>query len=277
VLGSNRAGRDAGCEAGDRSARPGELEPGAFFDHPLYLRTVRAETTDAASTAEALGAARLVGCRPGALLLDAGCGNGRHALPLARAGYRVLAFDRSRLLLAAGRRAAGGARWPRFVRGCYARLPFRSERFDAVLNLGTALGYLGDDGDQRALCEFRRVLAPGGRLVIESLHREQLETCLVAHEERPLPGGATLRLDRRFDQARGVLHEVQRLRDDAAWGPARAYEMRVYGVGELRSMLTQAGLGETECFGSLAGTGEPTPMTPLVVVAQAPRRRRHGA
>jgi SAM-dependent methyltransferase len=265
--GNDRPERDSGREVGDETALDGEPEQGDFFDHPLYLRTVRAERSDAASTEEALAAARLVSCKPGALILDAGCGNGRHALPLARVGYRVVAFDRSELLLAAGRRSAGRARWPRFVRGCYASLPFRTGRFDAILSLGTALGYLGDHGDQRALYEFRRVLIPGGRLVIETLHREELEAHLVAEEERALPRGATLRLERRFDPRRGVLHETQRLRDDTGWGPARAYEMRVYGVSELSSMLRRARFGHVECYGSLEGGGEPTPMTPLVLVA----------
>ncbi len=268
-LGHDRAGRDSAGKVGDRTARRGELESGSFFDHPLYLRTVRAERTDAASTEEALAAARLVGCEEDALILDAGCGNGRHALPLARAGYRVFALDRSALLLAAGRRSAKPARWPRFVRGSYASLPFESGRFDSVLSLGTALGYLGDEGDQRALCESRRVLGPAGRLLIETLHREEIEAGLAAHVERALPGGATLRLDRRFDQARGILYEAQRLRDDAGWGPARAYEMRVYSVGELGSMLSRAGFCETQCYGSLTGAGEPTRMTSLVVVASA--------
>jgi SAM-dependent methyltransferase len=263
---------------GGRTAQDGEPEQGSFFDDPLYLRTVRAERTDAASTEEALAAARLVGCKPGAFILDAGCGNGRHALPLARVGYRVIGLDRSALLLAAGRRSAGSARWPRFVRGSYASLPFGTGWFDAIFSLGTALGYLGDRGDQRALCEFRRVLVPGGRLVIETLHREQLEGGLVALEERALPGGATLRLERRFD--RGILHETQRLREDAGWGPARAYDMRVYGVNELGSMLRQARFGRTEWYGSLAGVGKPTQMTALVVVAHTPggllRRRRSG-
>jgi SAM-dependent methyltransferase len=243
-----------------------------FFDDPRYLRTVVAEKPAAESAAEAHAAARLAGCRPGALILDAGCGNGRHAIPLARVGYRVVAFDRAALLLAAGRRSAGRASWPRFVRGSYASLPFGDGRFDAVLSLGTALGYLGEEGDQRALCEFRRVLVPGGRLVIETLHREELEARGAVDEERALPGGATLRLQRRFDRARGILHEAQRLRDDAGWGPVRAYEMRVYGDGELHSMLRDAGFGQTEWYGSLAGAGKPTPMTPLVVVARAPMR-----
>jgi SAM-dependent methyltransferase len=265
--GDDRPERHPGCEVGNRTVLHGEPEQGSFFDHPLYLRTVRAERTDAASTEEAFAAARLVGCEPGALILDAGCGNGRHALPLASAGYRVVAFDRSAPLLAAGRRAAGRARWPRFVRGSYANLPFDAGRFDAILSLGTALGYLGDHGDQRALCEFRRVLIPGGRLVIETLHREQLEARFSAHEERALPSGATLRLERRFDLGRGILHETQRLRDDAGWGPARAYEMRVYAIDELGSMLRQARFGQLEWYGSLAGVGKPTHMTPLVVVA----------
>lgn len=246
-----------------------EPESGSFFDHPLFLRTVRAERTEAGSTAEALAAARLVGCTPGALILDAGCGNGRHALPLARFGYGVVAFDRSAPLLAAGRRSAGRPPWPRFVRGSYASLPFGTGRFDAVFSLGTAFGYLGDRGDQRALCEFRRVLVPGGRLVIEAIHREELEARLVAHEDRSLPSGATLRLERTFDPRHGILHETQRLRDGAGWGPERAYDMRVYSVSELGAMLGKASFGRTEWYGSLAGAGGPTRKTGMVVVAHA--------
>jgi SAM-dependent methyltransferase len=269
--GRERAGRRSGRVAGDSTARRGELERGGFFDHPLYLRTVHAERTDAASAEEALAAVRLAGCKPGACILDAGCGNGRHAVPLARAGYRVVALDRSAPLLAAGRRSARGARWPIFVRGSYSSLPFGTGRFDAVLSLGTALGYLGDDGDQRALCEFRRVLLPGGRLLIETLHREQLDAGFAAHEDRELPGGATLRYDRGFDPARGILHEAQRLRDDGGWGPARSYDIRVYGIDELRSMLGYAGFMDTRWYGSLFGEVQPTPRTALVALARAPQ------
>jgi SAM-dependent methyltransferase len=243
-----------------------------FFDDPRYLRTVVAEKPAAESAAQAHAAARLACCRPGGLILDAGCGNGRHAVPLAGAGYRVVGLDCSGPLLAAARRAAGGAPWPRFVRGSYTTLPFERGVFDAVLCLGTALGYLGDEGDRTALGEFRRVLAPGGRLVVETLHRDEIGARLSEHEERPLPRGGTLCFERRFDRARGVMREAQRLADGTGDGSPRAYELRAYGVDELRRMLEGAGFVVIGRHASLAGEGEPSPATPLVLVAEANSR-----
>jgi SAM-dependent methyltransferase len=245
-----------------------------FFDDERYLRTVVAEKPPAESAAQAHAAAALAGCRPGGLILDAGCGNGRHALPLAAAGYRVVALDSAGVLLSAARRAARGAPWPHFVRGSYTTLPFPPGAFDAVLCLGTALGYLGDEGDRAALREFRRVLAPGGRLVIETLHRGELGARLCESEERPLASGGTLRFERRFDRARGVMREAQRLEDGGGRDPPRTYELRVYGAGELQRMLEDAGFAVTGRHSSLAGVGEPSPTTPLVLVGESGAGRR---
>jgi SAM-dependent methyltransferase len=242
--------------------------PALFFDDEQYLRTVVAEKPSAESAAQTEGAARLAGCPPGALILDAGCGNGRHAVPLASAGYRVVGLDSSGTLLAAARRAGCGPRRPRFVHGSYTRLPFAPGSFDAVMCLGTALGYLGEAADRAALREFRRVLRPGGRLLIETMHLGELGERLREHEERPLASGALLRFDRRFDRARGVMHETQRLEDRRGDGPPRSYELRVYGEHELQCMLENAGFALIGRHASLAGVGEPSAATPLVFVAE---------
>jgi SAM-dependent methyltransferase len=233
-----------------------------FFDDPRYLRTVAVERTLACSEREACDAARLARCRPGARILDAGCGAGRHAAPLAAAGYGVVGLDGSHPLLRAARRAARGAR---FVHGSYAALPFEDGAFEAVLCLGTALGYLGDAGDRAALREFRRVLAPGGRLVVETLHGGELGTGLREREERALPSGATLRIERSFDRGRTAMHESQRLDD----GAPSAYDLRVYGAGELCRMAERAGFAVIGRHATLAGEGDPSPVTPLVLVAEA--------
>jgi SAM-dependent methyltransferase len=246
------------------------LQPTLFFDDEQYLRTVFAEKPPAESAAQARAVARLTGCRPGARILDAGCGHGRHGVPLASAGYRVVGLDSSVTLLAAARRSAHGARRPSFVRGSYAALPFAPASFDAVACLGTALGY-GEEDDRAALREFRRVLRTGGRLLIETLHRDQLGVRLPEHEERPLASGAVLRFDRRFDRARGVMHETQRLEDGTRNGAPRSYELRVYGEQELRRMLEHAGFAVVGCHASLDGTGEPSPAAPLVLVAEVDR------
>jgi ubiquinone/menaquinone biosynthesis C-methylase UbiE len=250
------------------------LRAAPFFDDEQFLRTVVAERPLAESAAQAEGAARLAGCRPGALILDAACGNGRHAVPLARTGHRVAGLDSSRTLLAAARRAGRGARRPSFVYGSYTKLPFEPGRFDAVLCLGTALGYVCDEADRAALREFRRVLAPGGRLLIETMHRDEIGDHLRAREERPLACGGTLRFERRFDSARGVLRETQRLEDGTGDGSPRTYELRVYSERELRRMLEDAGFALIGRHASLAGEGEPSPATPLVLVAEVDQRRR---
>jgi SAM-dependent methyltransferase len=243
----------------------------AFFDDPEYLRVVAAEKRPRESAAQARAAALLAGCGPHALVLDAGCGSGRHAHPLARAGHRVVGLDRSAVLLRAARRAAA-VRGPRFVQGSYAVLPFPAGRFDAVLSLGSSLGYDGEEGDRAALREFRRVLAPGGRLVIETLHRGELGVRLGAHEERALPSGETLCFYRSLDPASGMLHEAQHL----GAGATRAYDMRLYTEDEWRAMLEGEGFAVIATYGSLAADGPPGPTTPLVMVARAGRSSRQG-
>src|SRR5215218_7647763 len=129
----------------------------AFFSD-FYLRAYGSATHDDEARAQALAAARLSGCPEGGDLLDVPCGFGRHAVALARAGYRVVGVDRSEALLAEARRRAGAGQWPSLVHADYREVPFADASFDGAVNLFSSLGYLGDEQDVKVLAEIARVL-----------------------------------------------------------------------------------------------------------------------
>ena len=219
-----------------------------FFDEQ-YLRTYAPRQRDVESAAEALAAVALARCPAGGDVLDCPCGYGRHSLPLAETGYRVIGADRSETMLAEAGKRAGEGDWPRWVRADYRNLPFGDAGFDCVLNLFTSIGYHGEEGDRAALAEFRRVLRPGGALVLETMHRDRLARIFHPRRWDPLPDGALLVEEGRFDLVSGT-NEVEHTyvtRDGAR--DTFSYRWRAYTVTELDAMLREAGFAEVEHFG----------------------------
>ena len=248
-----------------RAPSPPETWDEFFSD--FYLRAYADDTRQSEAEAQALAAARLAGCPAGGDLLDVPCGFGRHSVPLARAGYRVVGVDRSESLLAEAQRRAGGERWPELVWADYRELPFGDERFDAALNLFTSLGYLGDEQDARVLGEIRRVLRPGRRLVIETMHRDLLVRQFREQDWRLLGEGRLLLEQRTFDARSGVAQTTQTLIDNTGERDSRSFSVRVYTATELVAMLMRAGFEEARCHGDLDAKPFATD-TRLVIVAR---------
>jgi ubiquinone/menaquinone biosynthesis C-methylase UbiE len=99
-------------------------------------------------------------------VLDLGCGPANSAIELWRAGAgQVVGLDLAAGMLRRGVRRLRAAGGPPIglVRGDATRLPVRSEVFDAVT--GHSFLYLVPD-PAAVLHEARRVLRPGGRLVL---------------------------------------------------------------------------------------------------------------
>jgi cyclopropane fatty-acyl-phospholipid synthase-like methyltransferase len=116
------------------------------------------------------------GIAPGSRVLDVGCGTGRHAVELAKRGYRVTGVDISPGMLAEARKTAEEA-------GVQVELvqsdaaAYRSEPvFDAAICLCEgAFGLLGDaddacDRDLAILQAVRAALKPGAAFVLTTLN-----------------------------------------------------------------------------------------------------------
>lgn len=96
----------------------------------------------------------------GMRILDLAAGTGTSSLPFAKAGARVVATDFSLGMLRQGRRRHPSLA---FVAGDGLALPFGDQVFDAA-TISFGLRNLVDR--HQGLAELRRVVRPGGRLVI---------------------------------------------------------------------------------------------------------------
>lgn len=109
---------------------------------------------------------RASGVRSGTRALDVCCGTGDVAFALAKEGAETTGLDFSAAMLAVARRRAdreAGCNPPRFLQGDALHLPFEADSFEAV-TISYGLRNLADlDG---GLQELKRVLRPGGRLLI---------------------------------------------------------------------------------------------------------------
>lgn len=237
----------------------------AFFGD-FYLRVHGAASGREAEAAreQARAAARLAKVPEGGALLDVPCGFGRHAIPLARDGFVVTGVDRAGSLLEEAKRRGEGPTW---VQGDYRELPFADETFDAAINLYTSLGYLGDEEDTAVLAEIARVLKPGGRLVIETMHRDLLVRIFDESGWHRVGEGRLLLEQRAFDPVGGVAQDTQTLIDPDGTRESRTFATRVYSATELMAMLRAAGFEKATAYGDLAG-GPFAIDTRLVLVAR---------
>jgi SAM-dependent methyltransferase len=146
----------------------------SFFG-PDDLGSYRDVFTPETTAADVNGTVARLALVPGERVLDLASGPGRHAIPLGEQGPAVAGHDPSETMPARARvEVAARGVTPRWVRGDMRALPFEAA-FDAAINVFTAFGFLGDPGDHvETLRRVHRALVPGGRSLLETLHRDAL-------------------------------------------------------------------------------------------------------
>jgi len=175
--------------------------------------------------------------RPGAVLVDVGCGGGLLAPHLAGLGYRVVGFDVTRSAL-----AQAGAHGEIPVQADAARLPLADGCADVVC-AGEILEHVVDV--PAVVGEACRVLCPGGTLVIDTIASTPLARVLVVTVAERIPGAAppglhdpALFVDRRVlvDEClrHGVRLHLRGLRPGVAslarWGVRRQPNVEMVGT-----------------------------------------------
>jgi SAM-dependent methyltransferase len=203
-------------------------------------------------------------------VLDAACGLGRHAVPLALQGYRVVGLDVSPhfLHLARERAAAAGAA-VEFVEGDLLQAASVLEGqppFDAIISMFTSHGYWGRDADVRLFGQLSALAKPGGVLVVSTAHMDWLHE---AFRDEVVDIAGPIRLYQRgdLDLQTGFL-EGERFYfegngDDTRLRLRLDMEHQLYGQAGLAVVLAESGWEAAEWFGSSRGPGMTLgPLTP---------------
>jgi ubiquinone/menaquinone biosynthesis C-methylase UbiE len=167
------------------------------------LDATRAYGNEAQTLERVLDAAQVA---PRERVLDVGCGTGALAIAAARrVGQHgtVVGMDASPEMIDFARAKALRASAPvRFVRAPAHALPFPETQFDVVL-CALALHHVPEPARPQVIAELRRVLAPGGRVLIVEYGRSiGLRAWL-----RPLTLLHALRAPRLLDEAAMALRD----------------------------------------------------------------------
>ena len=209
----------------------------------------------------------LLGLKPGAALLDLCCGPGRHALELARRGYRVTGVDRTRRYLEEARKMAEKEGLQiEFLEDDMRRFS-RPGAFEAVLNLYTSFGYFEDSAEDLAvLTRVLESLKQGGRLIMDLVGQEVFlrsfrprdwreEGDLIVLEQRSLSPDQTW-LENRWTVLKGGRRKEFRV------------SHRLYSRESLTALLQEAGFTSIKIYGDLAGGSYNEQAKRLIAVAQ---------
>lgn len=209
----------------------------------MWRRAVTPEQT----RAEADFLERTLRSHSGSRFLDVPCGNGRHAIDLARRGHSLTGVDSSEEFIAEARQAPVSVRW---VLGDMCDLPWNSE-FDGAYCFGNSFGYLDHAGVLTFLRAIAQALKPGGKFAIESgMAAESILPSLVRNRWFKL-GDLFMLSENEYNPAESRLDInytfIQHGKVETR--PSASY---VFTVAELCRLHLEAGLEMVELLGSIA-------------------------
>jgi ubiquinone/menaquinone biosynthesis C-methylase UbiE len=209
---------------------------------------------------------RQVALNAGGPVLELGCGTGRIALPLGRAGVPLVGIDRSAAMLARAHRRIARTRLGRpvrLVRGDIRALPFPPAAFSMVMAPYGVLQSLLREPDLTAtLAAVHRVLEPGGTFGVElvadlpSWDEYRQRVSLQGWKHRKGGAHVTLVETVRQDRARRLTtfeQEFTERRGRTRVARTFALTFRTLSVPQMARRLEKAGFAVTATLGDYRG------------------------
>jgi SAM-dependent methyltransferase len=197
------------------------------------------------------------------VILDVGCGTGRHYIPLAQEGYDVTGLDGSQNMLSVLKRKAKEAK----LKPCVLRKDMRdmdfANEFDAIICMNSAFLYLLKDEDiLQALGAFHKALKPGGAAIIDimnflSLLGRYKEDIVRTYSKDGVKIEQAVKHSVEDVPAIWNHHEFGVIEDSGETITYRElHRFRMLNYNEMCRFLHEAGLHEIRCFGEFVAREE---------------------
>ena len=185
----------------------------------------------------------------GSKVLDLCCGQGRHAVELAKKDYDVVGVDLSAKLLEEARKRAQREGVSLLIERSDMREITYQDEFDAVINMFSAFGYFdSDQEDLKVIGKVAKALRPGGSFLIDLINRDRVIREFRHRDWHQAGENSWALLERCWDTQKGKViskftiaepHEVTHYEID----------LRLYTYTEITGMLQSCGLSPIKCCG----------------------------
>jgi len=236
-----------------------------FLHHPLLTSERTAEEIDFVLSHTKLTS--------NGLILDVGCGPGRHSIELAQRGYRSVGIDPSKAMInAAQERAVDAGVQPKFIQ--VSGEDFSSAgKFDAAICLFTTLGQINSETEKYhqktshpMLNGIAEVLIPGGILILEVPQKNWVITNIKEFDRFGDEQKYT-EIIRLYDAKNSIVHEKFAI---VSPEETRHYLLRyhLFNLPEINAFMKNAGFEVNHTFGDFHNTPLTEGSPNILVVAR---------
>jgi len=219
--------------------------------------------------------------KKGAEILDLACGYGRHAIELAKRGYRITGLDFSKHFIDIAKKDAReqGVK-VNFICDDMRNLSFVN-KFDAVINMFTSFGYFDNESDNElVLRKISRALKPNGKFLIEinnsvgklarALREGKVDRktgFLIIVKKDKLSNGLIVTTKDELNPATMRWSMTRTWKEN---GKVRSYKtsVRIFSLPELGNMMKRNGLRVEKIWGDIQGSPLGFDSRRLVVLAR---------
>lgn len=220
--------------------------------------------------------------KKGAEILDLACGHGRHAIGLARRGYKVTGLDFSKHFIDLAKKDAREQK----VKIDFIKKDMRDlssvNKFDAIINMFTSFGYFDDEADNAfVLRKISHALKPKGKFLIELNNAMRTLAFMLQSGKVDKKTGLLKTAPRRDKLSNGLIVATKDEFDPATmkWSMMRTWKeggkpksyrtnVRMFSLPELKNMMEQNGLRVEKVWGDLQGSPFGFESSRLVVLAR---------